>query len=75
MRSSVFFIVHRIIKFSNNEEGLLFTPEPVSTQQSSTAEIKVILPIAILSVTNKGLHTKSHSSTEVLAFILISSSF
>jgi hypothetical protein len=64
--SSVFFCGHRIAEFSKNKEGLFFTPEPINAQHISKAKIKVMLYIAIHSVTNKGLFTETQSNTEVL---------
>jgi hypothetical protein len=60
--------------FSVDSESLNFpkTKKGCSSHQSQLidrkANIKVILHIAILSVTDKGLHTKRQSNMEVLAY-------
>ena len=66
MNSSVFFCEHRITEFSRNKEGLFFTLEPINTQHSSKAKIKVMLYTAIVSVKDKGLYTERQSNMEVL---------
>jgi len=66
VNSSVFFCGHRITEFSRNKEGLFFRPEPINTQHSSKAKIKVVLYIAILSVKDKGSYAERQSNMEIL---------